>query len=118
MAIHNTLPIHKEAYDLLGHVIKVARNLPRDLKKLVGDRLIEGCLKVADLIRQANIAVKAAKVPPLDAALALLDEMQLLLRRSRDDRYITTPAYAKAIEHTTSIARQATAWRNRFKPAT
>ena len=116
MALHTSLPIYKEAYDLLGHAIELARNLPRDLKKLIGDRFIDGCLKISDLIRQANIARNKSEI--LGELLAHLDELQLLLRCSRDRRYISTGQYAKAIEYTTSIGRQASGWRKRFTPAT
>lgn len=44
MAMHTELEIHKSAEELLGIVLNLVRNIPRDLKQVVGAKLRDECL--------------------------------------------------------------------------
>jgi hypothetical protein len=77
---------------------------------------MQDCLAIADLIRTANVARGAEKSEPLANLVGLLQQMELLLRAARDKRFISTGQYAAAIKLTGEIGRQASAWRNKFKP--
>lgn len=109
MAIHSELTIHKTAYDLLGLTIDLVKNMPRDVKPVVGFPMRDRCLELTVLIQRANTSRN--KVPHLDAALESVGVIELLMRTSRDKRYIATKHYAAAIALTTSIGKQASGWR-------
>lgn len=109
MSLHTETEIHKTAYDLMRVVVDAARNMPRDVKLLMGGKIRDELLQVFEHIYQANIA--RDKVPHIDNVRRRLQGVELLLRLSRDMRYIPTTAYAKAVQLTQSIGRQATAWR-------
>lgn len=114
MAIHTQLPIHKTAYDLMAVVVKAARNMPRDVKVLVGGKIRDELLEAFDAIYLANRAQD--KVPHIDNVHKHVLRAEILLRMSRDLGYIATSAYADAVERTQSIGKQATAWRKHYAP--
>lgn len=110
MALHTDIQIHKTAYDLLAVVVAAVRNMPRDVKVLVGGKIRDELLDVFEHIYQANVA--RDKVPHIEAVRQRIQGVEVLLRLSRDMRFIATPAYASAVKLTQSIGKQATAWRN------
>jgi len=118
MALHTELPIYKVAYDLLSIAVDYAQNMPRSIKAVIGGRLRDLCLELLLLILKANCAKN--KVPYLDTLLERLEETNLLLRLCQDKRFISKGQYAKAIEITTSVGKQANGWRkyNASSPAT
>ena len=87
------------------------KNIPRDYKALVGYKLWDDCLKVMRMISRANRA--RTKSPHLVALVERLQQIELLLRLSCDKRLISKPQYARAIELTTSIGKQANGWRRK-----
>ncbi len=115
MAIHTNLPIYKEAYALLDCVMDLAKNMPRDLKPLIGEKLRDESLGILDMVFRANSSQN--KVPHLDNLLSSLQVVELLCRLSKDRRLISVGQYAKAIKLTDSIGRQAGGWRKKFQSA-
>jgi len=109
VAIHTELQIHKAAYDLLGMTIDLVKNMPRDVKPVVGYPMRDLCVNLSVLIQRANISRN--KSPHLDALIEGLGVIEVLLRTSRDRRYIGTRQYAAAVFLTTSIGKQASGWR-------
>lgn len=109
MAIHTELPIYKVAYDLLGVVIELVKNMPREVKQSIGSKVRDECIVIATLVFRANVA--ADKAPHLLELIERLAVAELLLRLARDFRYISTGQYAKAIALTGSIGKQANGWR-------
>jgi len=115
MALHSDLPIYKVAYDLLGHVLMLARNMPRDVKQQVGGALRDECISITVLIFRANVA--RDKGPPLLEAIERLQVAELLLRLSHDLHFIAPKQYATAIALTSQIGKQANGWRKKYLPS-
>ena len=109
MAIHTSLPIYKVAYDLLDAVTDLTKNMPRDFKASIGGKIREECIEIVVLIFRANTARE--KVPHLMDLIERLQVTELLLRLSVDKRLISRPQYAKTVELTNSIGKQANGWR-------
>lgn len=109
MANHTTLPIYKVAYDLLDAITDLAKNMPRDFKSSIGGKLRDECVEIVVLIFRANVA--AEKGCHLGALIERLQVTELLLRLSKDKRLISVCQYAKSIELTSSIGKQASGWR-------
>jgi hypothetical protein len=61
------------------------------------------------LIYRANVA--RDKVPHLSELLERVQLAELLLRLSRDKRFVSTTQYARAIALTAAIGKQANGWR-------
>jgi len=109
MALHTSLPIYKVAYDLLDVIADLAKNMPRDFKASIGNKLRDECVEIVVLIFRANCAHD--KVPHLALLIERLQVTELLLRLSRDKRLISTGQYARAIELTSNVGKQANGWR-------
>lgn len=109
MALHTNLPIYRVAYGLLDAITDLAKNMPRDFKASIGGKLRDECVEIVVLIFRANCARE--KAPHLDSLIERLQVAELLLRLSRDKRLISTGQYAKAVDLTTAIGKQASGWR-------
>lgn len=109
MAAPDQLPIYKVAYDLFKFVVEIARNIPRDLKQIVGTRLAIEAMEIVTLIFRANEATN--KVPHLNELIERLGVINLQLRLSCDMRLISKKQYATAIEITNRVGAQAGGWR-------
>jgi hypothetical protein len=109
MGIHTSLPIYKVAYDLLNVVTELVKNMPRDFKRSIGGKIADECVEIVVLIFRANCA--RDKSPHLGELIERLQVAELLLRLSKDKRLISTAQYAKAIELTNGIGKQASGWR-------
>jgi hypothetical protein len=109
MALHSELPIYKVAYDLCDLAIDLVRNMPRDVKGVIGGELRDQCLMLVVLIYRANVARN--KVQDLTDLIERLQVAELLLRLSRDKHFISTAQYARAVALTGAIGKQAGGWR-------
>lgn len=109
MAMHTELPIHKAGEDLLGLTIDLIRNIPRDVKQVIGAKLRDECLSVLVQIGRANMARE--KLPHLNALLESIWMINYLLRALANRRFISLKQHASAMHLTASIGRQANAWK-------
>ena len=109
MATASNLPIYKVAYDLFGVVTDAVRNMPRDVKHLVGTRIATEAMDIVVLIFRANAA--RDKVPHLADLLERVDVINLLLRLARDKKFVSTKQYAAAIALTDQVGKQAGGWK-------
>ncbi|WGS53527.1 four helix bundle protein [Paraburkholderia sp. D15] len=109
MAIHTQLPIYKVAYEMLDVVSDLVANVPRKFKRSIGEKIDAECIEIAVLVFRANVATN--KEPHLVELLERLQVIELLLRLATDKRLISRGGYAKAIDLSTSIGKQANGWR-------
>ena len=109
MALHHHLPIYKVAYDLLGTVTDLVKNMERGFKRSVGEKLSTEAVEIVVLIFRANVA--RDKAEHISDLIERVQIAELLLRLSCDKGLISKGQYAKAIELTTSVGKQATGWR-------
>ncbi len=114
MALHSELPIYKVAYELLELVVKAVRNMPRDVKQELGRPIFQECVQVTVLIFRAQVARE--KAPYLLQIVERTEVINLLLRLSRDLRFIPTAHYADAVRLIASIGKQANGWRKSASP--
>lgn len=109
MALHTSLPIYKVAYDLLSVATDVTRNMPRDFKQSLGGAIRGDCVDIVVLIARANAARN--KVPFIEQLLERLHVVELLIRLSKDKRFVSTQQYAQVVALTTAVGKQAHGWR-------
>jgi len=117
MALHSETDIYRAVIDLQRFVVRAAVNLQRDVKPLIGARLLDEALWMAVLVRRANIARDQDKIPHIDELLEQLEITQVMLRLGRDLGYIRNNIFAESLPLTASIGKQATAWKHRYVPA-
>ena len=109
MAIHTDLPIYKVAYNLLDIVTDLVKHMDRDFKRSIGEKISTECIEIVVLVFRANVAQD--KEPHLMDLLERVQVINLMLRLGMDKKIISRKGYAKAIEMTTSIGKQANGWR-------
>lgn len=109
MAMHTDLPIHKVAFDLLSLATDVTRNIPRDFKVGLGAKVRDECIEVMVLIARANAARE--KQQHLSVLVERVQVIEFLLRLFKEKRFISIKQHAAAIQLTTSIGKQANAWK-------
>jgi len=109
MALHTELEIHKVAEDLLGLSLDLVRNIPRDLKQVVGAKIRDECLQVLVLIGRANMTRE--KLPHINLLLESILMLNYLLRALTNRGLISKGQHAKAMMMTASVGRQANAWK-------
>lgn len=112
MALHTSLPIYKVAYELLGVATDVTRSMPRDFKQSLGGIVRDECIWIVILIARANAA--RDKSPHIEELLERLQVVELLARLSRDRHLISVPQYARVVELTSAVGKQANGWRKHF----
>jgi hypothetical protein len=94
----------------LDSVTDMVKNMPRDFKRSIGEKISTECIEIMVLVFRANVAVD--KSPHLTELLERLQVIELLLRLGMDKRLISGKAYAGSVEQTTSIGKQASGWKN------
>ena len=109
MALHTDLEIHKVAEELLGLSLDLVRNIPRDLKQVVGAKIRDECLQVLVLIGRANMTRE--KLPHINLLLESIWMLNYLLRALTNQGLISKGQHAKAMKMTASVGRQANAWK-------
>lgn len=109
MALHTELPIYKTAYDLLDAITDLAKNMPRDFKASIGNKLRDEAVEIMVLVFRANCAKE--KAPHIQELLERQQVAELLIRLARDKRLISTKQYAETIQLTNSVGKQANGWR-------
>lgn len=109
MALHTDLEIHKVAEELLGLSLDLVRNIPRDLKQVVGAKIRDECLQVLVLIGRANMT--RDKLPQINQLLESIWMLNYLLRALTNRGLISKGQHAKAMKMTASVGRQANAWK-------
>jgi hypothetical protein len=107
--MHTELNIHKAGEELLGVVLDLVRNIPRDMKQVVGGKLRDETLQVLVLIGRANMARQ--KLEHLNQLLESVWMIDYLLRALANRRFISIKQHASAMKLTASIGRQANAWK-------
>jgi len=109
MAMHTELSIYKASLGLLQMATTLTRNIPRDLKQSLGKRVIDECIDVLMLIARANSTQD--KSPHLTLLIEKVQVIEFLMRLFKESRFISVGQHANAIEVTTSIGKQASAWK-------
>ena len=103
------LPIYKSGYELVVLITDKVRHFSRDFRPTLGRRMQEEAMNVVMRVYRANVAEdKVAHITLILESAAML-EMQLQL--AFDLRLISPSAYARAIEITGGIQKQAGGWR-------
>ncbi len=113
MGMHTELSIYKASMGLLQIATNLTRNIPRDLKQSLGKRVIDECIEVLMLIARANSTRDRAQY--LVKLVESVQVIEFLMRLFKDSRFISVGQLAKTIEVTTSIGKQASAWK-RYTP--
>ena len=54
MALHNDLPIHRTGVQLLELAVNAQIQMPRTVKRILGEKITQHCVEMLDLMALAN----------------------------------------------------------------
>ena len=61
MALHTELPIYRTGVRLLSLAVKVQEQMPRSIKRILGDKITQHCVDLLDLMALANASQHEAR---------------------------------------------------------
>lgn len=119
MALHTETDIYAAVIDLAKFMARATADFRRDMKPVYGFMLAYETARMAVLVREANVAVAAAKLPYLEEILRQVELIQSTLRMLKEmgKDWLPIKTYEASVPLTVSVAKQATALRNHFAPA-
>ena len=105
-------PIYRAAIDLLNFTLNTTKDFSRQMRPTLGKILIESTVDLVGKVCKANAA--RDKYQHLTDALEVVESIAAMWQAAHEVRLINITAFAKAIELTECIARQAAGWRKAF----
>lgn len=115
--LHSDTDIYRAVTDLAKFVTVAASHMRRDVKPLLGKLLIDETVWMGVVILRANRARATAKLPFLEELIEQIEIVQMALRIARECDYLPNATFATSLPLTASVARQATALKAHFAPA-
>ena len=112
--MHHDTSIYKAVEELGDLAVLVARRMPRDLKPILGTRLVDETGYMAIVVRDAAVAKGRAKVPLYEQLIGGVELTQFYLKRAFRNKGIGPKLYCRCLPVTVSVARQANGLRNEF----
>jgi len=110
VALHSDLPIHRTGVRLLALAIKAQEQMPRGVKRSLGDKISQHCVEMLDLMALANATQHAERAAHIRHLMTHLRAMTVLLRVSHDSRYVSTALWGDSVQLLDSIGKQGGGW--------
>ena len=110
MALHDSLPIYRAGVRLLALALKVQEQMPRSMKRILGEKITQHCVDMLDLMALANASKGDARAERIEELLTCQRAVTVLLRVSHDSRYLSPKLWAESVELLGSIGKQAGGW--------
>lgn len=110
MALHTELPIYRTGVRLLDLAVRAQVQMPRTVKRALGEKITQHCVEMLDLMALANASKHEARAAHIDQLLTRQRAITVLLRVSADARYISPKLWADSIELLGSVGKQAGGW--------
>jgi hypothetical protein len=108
MASYDNLPVYKKTYDLLVELFSVCRNMDRDFKFTIGEKLKTEVVELLMNVYRANCRVKRA--PLIEAARENTEVVRLMFRLLQDLKQVTLEQFISVNEKIEEISKQLAAW--------
>lgn len=110
MAIHTELAIYKACCDLIALAFKVQQQMPRGLKRTLGERINQSCIDMLSLVAFANSSTGEARASYLTRLLTLRDTLTALLRAAHDEKWVSHALWGSSVLLLDSIGKQGGGW--------
>jgi hypothetical protein len=110
MALHTDLPIYKTGVDLLSLAIRAQQHMPRGVKRSLGEKISQHCIEMLDLMALANATQRHERAHNIGELLKHHRALTVLLRVSKDARYVSLEVWAASVQLLDSIGKQAGGW--------
>ena len=103
------LPAVEKAYDLTKEILPRVANFPKDYKFSLGQRIIDHCLDILELLIHAAYVKQKERL--LDEANIKLERLRFILRLSKDLGTLSHRGYEHVMKMVTELGKQIGGWR-------
>jgi hypothetical protein len=110
MALHTELPIYRTGVLLLSLAVKAQEQMPRGVKRSLGDKISHHCMEMLDLMALANATQRAERAANINTLMKHLRAATVLLRVCHEGRYISHRLWAESVALLDSIGKQGGGW--------
>ena len=110
MALHTDLPIYRTGSQLLGLAISVQEQMPRSMKRFLGEKIVQHGVDMLDLMALANASQHEVRAGYIAELLTRHRAVTVLLRVAHDKRWISPALWAESVKLLGSIGAQAGGW--------
>jgi len=110
MAIHHDLPIYRTGVQLLDLAVRAQVQMPRTVKRMLGEKITQQCVEMLDLMALANATRHAERASYIQALLTRLRATTVLLRVCHDARYVSTKLWSESVQLLDAIGKQGGGW--------
>jgi hypothetical protein len=108
MTLFDLLPVYKVSYDLLLQLYQISKNMDRDHKFTLGEKIKNECTELIINIYKAN--AREDKIEILIKAKENIEVIRLLLRIYKDLKQISVRDFVDVSEKLESCSKQINAW--------
>ena len=110
MAQYDQLPVYKQSYDLLLELYTLSKNMERDFKFTLGEKIKNEITSLIVNVYRANCRVDKLKL--IEDARENIEVVRLLMRLYKDLKQIKTEEYVSVSQKIESVSKQLAAWQN------
>ncbi len=119
MSIETDLPIHATGSKLLSLAVRMQVQMPRTVKRMLGEQVKELCIEMLSEMARANGSMRAEhRVPHIVHLLEIQRTLQILLRICLNDRYVSVDLWGQATVLLESIGKQGGGWLKKTRTKT
>ncbi len=108
MATYNNLPVYKASYDLLQEITLFRKQLSREYKFTLGERIVNETVELIIGIFKANVSIDKKEL--LNQSREHLEIVRLLLRLLKDLKQISLKWFIAINEKIEFVSKQLTGW--------
>ena len=108
--LHHQLPIYKKGCELVSLAFNVQRQMSRDFKRSLGEKITSHCTDMVDLMALANATRGHERTAYIKELLKRQHATTVLLRVSHDMRFISPKVWAASVQLLDSIGKQGGGW--------
>ncbi|MBL7072702.1 MAG: four helix bundle protein [Candidatus Omnitrophica bacterium] len=109
MALYNTLPVFKKAYDLLIEICKTTTGLSREYKYTLGEKLKNETLEL--LLQIYKVNSRREKKIHIDRCMENTEAVRLLIRLLHDLRQISIKRMISLNMLIENVSKQLSGWK-------
>jgi hypothetical protein len=110
MALHTDLAIHRTGSELLGLAFSIQEQMPRGMKRSLGEKIVQHCTEMLDLMALANASQHDVRAGYIQNLLTHQRALTVLLRVGHDKRWVHTKPWGQSVRLLGSIGAQAGGW--------
>ncbi|MDF3822569.1 four helix bundle protein [Leptospira sp. 96542] len=110
MSLAKDLDIYQAARDLLTFALEIQAHISKAYRATLGAPIGHECMQIVLRITKANKARDASRAEHIAKLQEHLESVTVLLRSAFDLKQIGNKAWARSIELTDSVSKQAAGW--------